>query len=95
MKRNNQSYPGNTNLIIFVIVGMCWALFLIGLHDDIQEKILQEIDEVLGDDKERSPTFRELNEMKYLERVLKESLRIYPSVPSIARKVSENITIGS
>lgn len=32
--------------------------------------------------------------MKYLERVLKESLRLYPSVPNISRKMSEDIEIG-
>lgn len=50
--------------------------------------------EIFGDDEQRVATYRDLNEMKYLERVLKESLRIYPSVPNISRKVNEDIIIG-
>jgi len=75
-------------------VGICWALFMIGLHKDIQERIYEEIIEILGDDPSKAATFRDLNEMKYLERVIKETLRIYPSVPNISRKMNEDIVIG-
>ena len=73
---------------------MCWALFLIGLHDDVQEKIYEEMKEIFGNDMKKTATFRDLNEMKYLERVIKETLRIYPSVPNISRKMNEDIVIG-
>lgn len=37
---------------------------------------------------------RDLSEMKYLERVIKESLRIYPSTPNIMRTLKNDLTIG-
>lgn len=60
----------------------------------MQEKIFEEMTEIFGDNAERVATYRDLNEMKYLERVLKESLRIYPSVPNISRKMNEDLEIG-
>jgi cytochrome P450 family 4 len=38
---------------------------------------------------------KELGEMRYLECCIKEALRLYPSVPLIARKLKEDIQIGS
>jgi cytochrome P450 len=43
---------------------------------------------------DRSPTVKDLNEMKYLERVVKESLRLYPSVPVVSRRLQEDLDIG-
>lgn len=73
---------------------VCWTLFLLGGSPDIQDKVLEEIDMVLGGDRERSPTMKELGEMKYLECVIKESLRLYPSVPLIARSLGEDVNLG-
>lgn len=73
---------------------MCWTLFLLGGHPDIQEKVLEEIDSVMDGDRKRAPTMKELGEMKYLECVIKESLRLYPSVPLIARTLGEDVNLG-
>ncbi|XP_069699705.1 cytochrome P450 4C1-like [Periplaneta americana] len=73
--------------------GMCWALFLLGLHPDVQEKAYEEQKNIFqGSD--RSVTMKELNEMKYLERVIKESLRLYPSVPIIGRQLHSEAKLG-
>ena len=63
-------------------MAICFALMLLANHRDVQNEIYNEIEEVLGED---APSYSNLHELKYLERCLKESLRLYPSVPFISR----------
>lgn len=55
-----------------------------------QEAIVNEIETILEDGK-ILPDFEKLGEMKLMERVIKESLRLYPSVPTIMRIASGDI----
>ncbi|GFU98146.1 cytochrome P450 4V2 [Trichonephila clavipes] len=73
--------------------GIYWALYNIGLNKDVQEKIHEELDRIFGDDTERPVNTEDLKDMVYLDRVIKESQRLYPSVPVIARRISENTNI--
>uniref|UniRef100_A0A915EL41 Cytochrome P450 n=1 Tax=Ditylenchus dipsaci TaxID=166011 RepID=A0A915EL41_9BILA len=72
-----------------------WFLHLMGANPHIQSKVHQEIDEVLGPDVDREVTFEDLGSFKYLDVCLKETLRMFPSVPLIARQVTEDTTIKS
>nr|AVL92833.1 CYP450 [Locusta migratoria] len=75
-------------------VGMSWVLILLGHHPDVQEKVYAELKDIFHDDPKRSPTMQDLQNMKYLEMVIKESLRLYPSVPFIARRATQDIQIA-
>lgn len=68
-------------------VSMSWTLLMIALYPEVQRNIQKELQEIFCDDKSRSATMHDLNQMNYLERVIKETLRLYPSVPSISRRV--------
>lgn len=60
----------------------------------IQEKCYNEIIQIIGNDRKKSITYAELNQLSYLEKVIKETLRIFPSVPLFARYVKEETTIS-
>ncbi|XP_004926535.1 cytochrome P450 4V2 [Bombyx mori] len=71
-----------------------FTLELLSKYPEIQEKVYKELCAVFGDS-ERPLVKEDLEKMKYLERVVKESLRLFPPVPFIIRKVLEDITLPS
>uniref|UniRef100_G3MRD9 Cytochrome P450 n=1 Tax=Amblyomma maculatum TaxID=34609 RepID=G3MRD9_AMBMU len=71
-----------------------YTLFLLGNHPEVEAKVLEEIDGIFGDDKERDVTIEDIKQLKYMECVFKESMRLYPPVPLIARNVDEDMKIG-
>lgn len=73
--------------------GSSFFLTMMGCHPDIQEKVIEEIDEIFGDS-DRPATFQDTLEMKYLERCLMETLRLYPPVPIIARDIKNDLKLG-
>ena len=74
--------------------GSSFTLCMLGCHPDVQEKVYQEQRAIFGDS-DRDCTFADTLEMKYLERVIFETLRMYPPVPLIARKINKDIRLAS
>ncbi|GLG98487.1 Probable cytochrome P450 4d14 [Gryllus bimaculatus] len=74
-----------------------FALYELSRRPDIQERILDELREVVPDDKleELSLNLEDLNKLKYLEQVIKETLRLYPSVPVFGRQTTEDLHLPS
>jgi cytochrome P450 family 4 len=75
--------------------GSSFALCMLGIHKDIQEKVYAEQKAIFGDDMLRDCTFADTMEMKYLERVILETLRMYPPVPLIARRLDHDVKLVS
>lgn len=71
-----------------------FAIYNIAQHPDIQQKLFDEQKSLMGEDLDTCPNYNDLMEMKYMEMVIKESLRFHPSVPLIARETMEPIEIG-
>lgn len=72
--------------------GSSFVLSLLGIHQNIQEKVYEELYEIFGDS-DRPATFSDTLRMKYLERVILETLRMYPPVPIIGRKLRHAVKI--
>jgi cytochrome P450 len=52
-----------------------------------------ELNDIFGDSS-HPPNLHDLQKMRYLEQVIKESLRLYPSVPAYGRLLTTDISIG-
>lgn len=71
-----------------------FVLCLIGIHPEIQQKVISELNSIFGDS-DRDCTFSDLNQMEYLECIIFETLRLYPPVPMISRKLTETLHMKS
>ncbi|KAJ8383457.1 hypothetical protein AAFF_G00220530 [Aldrovandia affinis] len=72
---------------------MNWAIHLIGSHPEVQRKVQQELQEVFGQS-DRPINTEDLKKLRYLECVIKESLRLFPVVPFFARTICEDCNIN-
>lgn len=70
---------------------LSWAHMVISQHPEVQRKLHAEVDEAL---KGRTPTFEDLPSLVYTRMVIDETLRLYPSVWTIARTPVTSDEIG-
>ncbi|KAF4526282.1 hypothetical protein B566_EDAN010992, partial [Ephemera danica] len=68
---------------------MGFTLFLLGVYPEIQAKVVEELVAVFGDSG-RVPDVSDLANLKYLERCIKEALRLYPSGPFFERAIEKD-----
>ena len=70
------------------------CLYLLSRHPKIQQKLFHEIHAHFGDNLARPVTYRDLQELNYLNCVVKESLRLFPPIPAIGRRLKEDCQLG-
>ncbi|KAF8375561.1 hypothetical protein PRIPAC_81990 [Pristionchus pacificus] len=71
---------------------MGWSIWLIGQYPEYQAKVHEEMDAVFGDD-DREPSEADLKKCVYLEKCIKESLRLCPPVPFFARRLTHDVVM--
>ena len=72
-------------------VSLSWTWYLLSQHPEAGEKLRQELGEVLGG---RTPQLEDLARLPYTDKVVKESMRLYPPAWSLARSVAKEIEVG-
>lgn len=82
------------NLVTFIFaghettaLGLTYTFFLLSQHEQIADRLRRECDSVVGDDR---VGFEHVPQLEYTEAVIDEAMRLYPPVPVIFRRVTED-----
>lgn len=72
-------------------LSLTWALYLISQHPEVEQRLLEEIKQVLGGGVPKVSNYYQLS---YTNKVIKESMRIRPPVWSFGRECIKDCSIG-
>jgi cytochrome P450 len=72
-------------------IALGWALHSLNQHPEVEQRIRAEVEEVLGP---RLPDPSDMPRLAYTAMVIKETLRLFPPVPTIARQAIEEDEIA-
>ncbi|KAJ8916565.1 hypothetical protein NQ315_000209 [Exocentrus adspersus] len=75
-----------------VTTTISFTLIMLGLHKNLQDKVLEEILEVVGTT--RAVDKDDLPKLKYLEMFIKETLRLFPIAYIVGRELHEDVDLG-
>lgn len=70
---------------------LSWTLYLLSQHPEVQKKLFDEIDSVVGS---RNPVPEDFMKLPYTQNIIWESMRIYPPAFVIGREADEDVEIG-
>ncbi len=69
---------------------LAWTWYLLSQAPEIEAKLHEEIDGVLGG---RTPNLADLPRLPYTRAIIDETLRLYPPVPFLAREAVRDVTL--
>lgn len=70
------------------------ALYFLSKHPDVLAAAQAETDAILGPDPDAVPTYEQVSRLRYVRRVLDETLRLWPTAPAFARSPRETTTFA-
>eukprot|EP00898_Chlorokybus_atmophyticus_P005366 jgi/Chlat1/5830/Chrsp4S06224 len=62
---------------------LTWSMYLLSLHPEEMVRAQEEADRVIGD---RMPSLEDIRELKFIKRIVNESMRLYPQPPVLLRR---------
>jgi cytochrome P450 / NADPH-cytochrome P450 reductase len=88
-------------IITFLIAGhettsglLSFTLYFLVNNPDVVARAYEEVDRVLGTDIGVMPTFQQINQLTYIQQILNEALRLYPTAPAIGLYPYKDEVIG-
>jgi cytochrome P450 len=70
---------------------LAWTFYLLSRHPNVERRLREELDTVLGG---RTPTVGDLPRLQYTQMVIQESLRLYPPIWIIERRIIDDDVVG-
>lgn len=70
---------------------LIWTWYLLAQHPEVEQRLHQEIDVVLGD---RPPELSDVPQLRYAEMILAEALRLYPPAWAVGRRALAPFMVG-
>jgi cytochrome P450 len=70
---------------------LAFTWYALATNPDLQEQLHTELDTVLDGD---SPTYDDLQNLEFTERIISEALRLYPPVHTIPRRALTDVEVG-
>jgi cytochrome P450 len=71
---------------------LTWTFYLLAQNPEIEKKFHEELDRIFVDG--HSPTYEDYTRLSYTEKVLAESMRLYPPAWAVGRLVTEEHQFG-
>ncbi len=70
---------------------LAWTWYLLSQHPDIETRLHAELDQVLGD---QPPSFEKMRALTFTEKIVTESMRLYPPAWMIGRRAIHECDLG-
>ncbi|XP_033229026.1 cytochrome P450 4C1-like [Belonocnema kinseyi] len=79
-----------------VSASLQYVMLMLAYYPDVKEKVYQELKHIYGEIISENILFAsdDLKEMKYTERVIQETIRLFPPVGFVLRRVEEDLEVG-
>ena len=90
-----------SQVITFLVAGhettsgaLSFALYYLVKHPAVAARAQAEVDRVWGPDNGTAPAYQQVTKLRYVRRILDESLRLWPTAPAFSREARAGTVLG-